>query len=1037
MRSDLLEQLKGYILERHFNEARFIDFDDVFLITKNQEGLIKGYTFKVQNYYGENATVKITLFKDRLRTFYCNCSTFKQYHSCCHIPGVIMNSIVFDDYQMDNKSISKQILELFSNNQNIVRKKVNLVLYLNNDEYSYYNYYYQIVSLKMKMGYDKLYSLGQKYTSFKRTFEDGEGNVFFGVNFTFNPEESYFSHEDQEILDIIFENGSFNYDKISFSQKGLSKLLEKLSDKTFYYNDVLIEGIKTELPFDVSLSKKDDLYKLEIDYSKIKKVTEDYEYVFYNNNIYHLNKGYQKLIKSLEENDLTTLEFTKEELNKFNVGIMPIIKNNLKVSNNLKNMISSVKPIVRLYFELNDDNIICNFKLLYTENEIDYFDTTNELLRDIAYEQEVINDLKSYYFKVENNIIYLDELELIVNFMENGLNELTTKYEIYTSEKLKSINIKKKINVNSNFSIGEDNIMHYSFSIDDINDSEIVNLINSLKNKKKYYKLKNGDIVSLEDNSLNDLSNLLDDLDIDAKDNEGEIPKYQAIYLDYLKRKKYPNIKTNNLFDNFIKNFNEYKNNTLDFNDGEKKLLRNYQLEGVEWLYNIHKCDLGGILADEMGLGKTIQTIYFFRKLFKDDKESKFLVVCPTSLCYNWLKEFEMYDKLFKVCILNGSKDLRINNLANKDIQVYITSYGTLREDIEFYQDKKFKVCVIDEAQNIKNPNALITRAVKKIKADTKIALTGTPLENSILELWSIFDFIMPGYLNNSIKFKEKYNFKDMNEDAQNKIALLKNITSPFILRRKKNDVMKELPDKIENDIFIDLNDIQKKIYAVEVESVKKKIEELLKTGSFNSKRIEIITLLMRLRQICIDPHLIYENYNEKSSKIEELVKTVLMYISNGHKILLFTSFKKALDIVREEFRKNNITFYQIDGSVTGKIRQELVDKFNNDDTNVFLITLKSGGTGLNLTSADVVIHLDLWWNPQVENQATDRAHRIGQTKKVEVIKLIANGTIEERILELQKKKQLLVDKLIEKGEEGNISLSNLTEKDIKKLLDF
>ena len=639
--------------------------------------------------------------------------------------------------------------------------------------------------------------------------------------------------------------------------------------------------------------------------------------------------------------------------------------------------------------------------------------------------------------KIENNTIYLDDLELIVNFMENGLNELTTKYEIFTSEKLKSLNIKKKINVSSNFSIGEDNIMRYSFSIDDINDAEINNLIKSLKNKKKYYKLKNGDIVSLEDNSLSDLSNLLEDLDIDAKDTEGEIPKYQAIYLDYLKRKKYPSIKTNNLFDNFIKNFNEYKNNTVDFNDAEKKLLRKYQLEGVEWLYNIHKCDLGGILADEMGLGKTIQTIYFFRKLFKDDKESKFLVVCPTSLCYNWLKEFEMYDKLFKVCILNGNKDLRINNLDNKDIQVYITSYGTLREDIEFYQDKKFKVCVIDEAQNIKNPNALITRAVKKIKADTKIALTGTPLENSILELWSIFDFIMPGYLNSSIKFKEKYNFKDMNEEAQNKIALLKNITSPFILRRKKSDVTKELPDKIENNIFIDLNDMQKKIYAVEVESVKKKIEELLQTGSFNSKKIEIITLLMRLRQICIDPHLIYENYSGESSKIEELVKTVLMYVSNGHKILLFTSFKKALDIVREEFKKNKITFYQIDGSVTGKVRQELVDKFNNDDTNVFLITLKSGGTGLNLTSADVVIHLDLWWNPQVENQATDRAHRIGQTKKVEVIKLIANGTIEERILELQKKKQLLADKLIEKGEEGNINLANLTEKDIKKLLDF
>ena len=246
---------------------------------------------------------------------------------------------------------------------------------------------------------------------------------------------------------------------------------------------------------------------------------------------------------------------------------------------------------------------------------------------------------------------------------------------------------------------------------------------------------------------------------------------------------------------------------------------------------------MGGILADEMGLGKTIQTIYFFRKLKKEDKNSKFLVVCPTALVYNWLKEFETFGKDFKVDVLSGSKLLRKRLLEKMDADVFITSYGTLREDIDLYEDMNFKVCAIDEAQNIKNPFAKITRAVKKIKADTKIALTGTPLENALVELWSIFDFIMPGYLSNISKFNEKFAFKDQDETAQDKISKLKILTSPFILRRKKKDVVKELPEKYENIIYIDLDEEQKKVYALEVKKVKDEINSLLKGSSFREKR--------------------------------------------------------------------------------------------------------------------------------------------------------------------------------------------------------
>ena len=339
--------------------------------------------------------------------------------------------------------------------------------------------------------------------------------------------------------------------------------------------------------------------------------------------------------------------------------------------------------------------------------------------------------------------------------------------------------------------------------------------------------------------------------------------------------------------------------------------------------------------------------------------------------------------------------------------------------------------------ENIKNPNALMTKAIKNINANTKIASTGTPLENNVLDLWSIFDFIMPGYLASINKFTKKYNLKDVNEEQLNKLESLSKQIKPFILRRMKKKGINDLPDKIENNIYIDLNEDQKKVYVAQVNKTNKEIEEIIKTEGFDKARFKILQLLTKLRQICIDPKIVFENYTKGSSKIEYLVSLVKEMITNEHKILLFTSYRTALNIVNQEFNNNGISTYIIDGSTSSKKRMELVNKFNEDDTNVFLIMLKAGGTGLNLTSADVVIHLDLWWNPQVENQATDRAHRIGQKNTVEVIKLICKGTIEERILELQNKKKILSDNLIDANNLDENIITNLTAKDIKKLISL
>ena len=577
--------------------------------------------------------------------------------------------------------------------------------------------------------------------------------------------------------------------------------------------------------------------------------------------------------------------------------------------------------------------------------------------------------------------------------METSLPKLVEKYETYTSKKLQETNVISKININSMFSIGVDNIMNFTFNLDGISNKEIDNIFKSIKEKKKYFKLKDGNILKLDNNKeMDDFENLVEDLELtkdDIIDGSVSIPKYRAIYLDSL-HNKYDFVKTDNLFDNFIKTFKEYKNTSLSLTKKEESILRDYQVTGVKWLYNIHKCDFGGILADEMGLGKSVQIIYFIKKLLKEDSTSKFLIVVPTSLVYNWENEFKKFAPQLNYHIFAKQKQTRHIELEEKKTNIYITSYGLLREDYEDYYSKmSFKVCIIDEAQNIKNPTTAISKTVKKINANTKIALTGTPLENSVIELWSIFDFIMPGFLAGLKSFQAKYKVKEFDDETNNRLTKLNKLISPFILRRKKSEVVKDLPEKIENNIYIDLSQEQKKLYAAEVKRVNEEMEMLIATEGFDKARFMILQLLTKLRQFCIDPNLIYEDYEGESAKMENLIKVIKESIENNHKMLIFTSFKKALDLVVDNLNKENIQSYAIDGSVTSKKRMDLVNKFNDEENvKVFVITLKSGGTGLKLTSADIVIHLDLWWNPQVENQATDRAHRIGQKNIVEVIKL-------------------------------------------------
>ena len=1019
--------------------------------TKGTYSTLKVFNFEVDSetkptYY--DVSIVIEDNKEIVKTI-CDCKEYRNFQSCKHIGAVFVNyyETLFKGSIINVHKITEDILNKFMPDEDtLIKKELQVELIINVTEKECYYYYYGRTytdfNIKIMIGEDKLYTLGNHATAFKVAYENQEGEVYFGKNFTYIPEKYYLSSNSKTIIESYLDVCEGSYNRNIFA-KDFKTFLNKIKNTNFIINNYKIEGIKEGFPISSNLIKNNESYELDFDLENIEVlIKNDYEYILYKGNLYHLRKLEQELIDDLMENKLDKLIISKEKVDAFTKGLLKIVRKNLKIDASVTDITLPKEISTKLYFDLRSSYILVDALFKYDEKEVNYFDKSNTILRDIDYETKVINDILKYGFEIDNNKIILKNIEKEVEFLENGLENLATKYEIFTTEKFKGINIKKKTSVTSMFGIGQDNILSYTFSLGDINSNELVNIFEEIKNKKKYYRLKNGDILNLEDESLKELSDLKDDLELSDAEiiaGHGAILKYRAIYLDSLKNTKYNIIKTDNLFDNFIDKFYKFKDINLTLPKDELKILRDYQLTGVKWLYTLAKTGFGGILADEMGLGKTIQVIYYIKQMLKDNENNKFLIVVPTSLAYNWDHEFDSFGSNIKRKICVGNKDKRTKILRNlNDTNVIITTYGLLREDEELYNNLNFNTMVIDEAQNIKNNMAGITKVVKKVNAETKFALTGTPLENSILELWSIFDFIMPGYLASLTKFQSKYKIKDFDEDSEILIKGLSKQINPFILRRKKQDVVKELPDKLINDIYIELKDEQKKLYVAELERVKEEMEKIIETEGMNKARFLILQLLTKLRQICIDPSIVYDNYKDGSNKLEQLESIVNEYIKNNHKILIFSSFKTALNIVKEKLNKAKIKTYMIDGSVPAKDRIEMVDNFNNnDDVKVFLIMLKSGGTGLNLATADVVIHLDLWWNPQAENQATDRAHRIGQKNTVEVIHLITKGTIEEKILELQNKKRILSDKLIDGEIRDKNILSELTKEDIKNLLSY
>ena len=1019
-------------------EAKKIN-DDVVLPSKTLTILgsdkILKYTI---NENEENYTIELVLKKDEIIGMHCTC--FDHNTKCCkHIAKVLLKNskeffpkLVSSSNKLINDiNISNQILNNLYN-ELIYKPTIKLELEI---ELSFI--YNGGIFFDFRIGVNKLYVLGKKLDEFFKIFGEKNKELELGKKFVINTNEHYFNEEDTKIIEFCKMNYQ-TFGRNFIPQNMVDKLMLLLMNKKFYVNNCLVTNIKFSNPYKFILNYTNELYELTLnDELKYRYLDYDKNYCLKDGIVYKVPAEIKKLINEFVINGVNSLLFSKEELNKFYKVFGKNLGSNITISDDIKSEFVVATPKVKIYFDLNSD-IICKIKFNYNNQDIDYFDDECSFLRNSDYENEVIKEITDIGFILENKNIYLKDDDLYVDLIEKYLPILNKKYSIYTTEKFDQIKLKKKININSHFSIGMDNIFRYDFDLDGIDNKELKNLFDDMENGKKYYRFKNGTIVDLENKKLKELKNITDELNLDYElmesGKEYELPKYRALYLDSLKDKN-SIIETNNLFDEFVSNFKKNSNKITNVDN----ILRDYQVTGVNWLLNIYNYGFGGILADEMGLGKSIQVIYFIRELLKQNKEHQFLIVSPTSLIYNWANEFEKFGSDIKYLVCAGTRINRSKMFKKLDnYNVLITSYGLIREDFETYLEKHFEVIIIDEAQNIKNPRAEITKCLKKLNSNMKLGLTGTPLENSVSELWSIFDFIMPGYLNSLRSFEEKYLVNDLDDDSKNKLDVLNTQISPFILRRRKKDVLKSLPPKIENNIYLELSDKQKKIYLDELDKTKKEMDEIIKTEGFLKARFKILSLLTKLRQICISPKIVYNEYKGDSVKIDELLKMIEIMIYDNHKILIFTSFLGAIDIVKENLESKSIKYFIIDGSVSSIERQKRVDEFNDsNEPCVFIISLKAGGTGLNLTSSDIVVHLDMWWNPQVEAQATDRAHRIGQKNSVQVVKFICKGTIEERILELQNKKKKLSDALIEGELRSTDLVENITEEEFRKLLAY
>jgi SNF2 family DNA or RNA helicase len=1029
-----------------------------------------------ENLFNEYHT-KIEMDWDNKSIFSTHCSCldyekneFKKSNYCCkHLVATYYKSLSELMEHPFFKTTDLVETNIFQNKSNILsillgqdenKEEIKMEVYINKDQWTYEISAYFKIGIK-SIGSRNLYIL-KDMKHFLMCYYN-KYPIKYSDNFTFSVKNQRLSTKDKRLIEFIEmlmemdkNENSFNRNKnkyiqgkyINIPQYLVKEFFQLISNhrvylsEGFFSRDVDTE-ILMEIPpidFDLKIIKGNYILKSPVGMPMV--LGSKNNVFLYGTAIYLPDPEFcYKIAPYLQVfNEAKVVTINKEEEDIVLRKLIPdlnILSSNLTLSKTIMDKIIISNCGFNFYFDQKGKEISLILKVKYKNYEFNINDDCDEkvIYRDSKKEAQVIKLLYSIGFQqVKKEFYFTKHDDEIFEFFKNKIGKLQEIGEVYYSENFKGIKSLSAKSITGDIRAGKYNYFDMDFKIADISSKETSNILKAFRDKLKYYKLKSGEYLDIEALELNKFLKLLDLVSPkDIHDNHIHIAKNKAPFIHnyleennirYLKGKK----ELKDIKDKFINIDNLKFPEPTDL----KGTLRKYQKVGYNWFKTLDYFGFGGILGDEMGLGKTLQAITFILS----NKKSKSLIVAPTSLTYNWISEFKKFAPSVRVAAANGSIEEREEMLKNiEEFDVIITTYNLAKNDLHLYKNIPFDYCILDEAQYIKNPHSQNAQAMKEIKARCRFALSGTPIENSLMELWSIFDFVMPGYLYDEKIFSVRYH-KKLKESPE-VIEEVNKLIKPFILRRRKIEVLKELPEKIEKTLMVDMEVEQKKIYGVYANHAVQLIEKKVKDEELKKSKIEILAYLTKLRQLCLDPSVLMKDYNGTSGKIEALVELLHESIAEQHKIIVFSQFTSVLKNINKRLNEEKISYSYLDGSVPSSKRMKMVEDFNEGDKSVFLISLKAGGTGLNLTSANIVVHFDPWWNPAVEQQATDRAHRIGQKNVVEVIKIIAKGTIEEKIILLQEEKKKLIAEVMNDELASAESFKAMSEEEIIGLFTF
>lgn len=984
---------------------------------------------------------------------YCDCPAFETYGFCKHNVATLIAIQSYEKNEVEpqvNHYRLNRFIEAIRGTRSFSKTEQPAYQQSVNIEYILSWTYMRHLQIELKIGEKHRYVV-KNITAFLEDYFNNR-DYYFSKKFSFEQERHAIDTADQEILELLYQSSKSKevYDQYAYSDRKndaryllippiLAKtLLQKLTDRDFKVkagNEEFnaVEIVEEALPFHFDIEKNDKHISLSLQQGSTMTFFANYGLLFSDGTFYFPTKEQIPVLKELEMFRLENIYFDVpiEQTDTFLSEVMPALETvgEIQLDEQIADEVIKEPLKAKCYLEMRADMIIGRLEYHYGNHVIDPFQWKQDpdvmLIRDVDQERLIMQHIEEANFKYNGKELYMhvDEEDLY-HFLYRIMPLFDRHVELFLSNEFKQLFFDYEPEPSTSVRMeGNNHLLEIGFSIDGVSDEEVNRVLQAVIEKKRYFRLHSGQLMNLDTEQFASIQRFFDGLGVgkdEVHDGQVHMPAYRGVQLDELidTKKQY-----DPKFRELLSHLKSPEEQVFALPENLRASLRSYQKVGFQWFKSLSHYQLGGILADDMGLGKTLQSIAYLASESERNTVGPHLIIVPSSVVYNWKNELEKFAPHLSTIILTGLPAERHKKFGNAmGCDVWITSYATLRQDIAYYQDIAFQTLLLDEAQYIKNYQTKTSKAIRRIKATRRFALSGTPIENSIDELWSIFQVVLPGLM------PEQKTFKQL--DSQ-KVAA---ITRPFILRRLKRDVLKELPDKIESVHISELTDDQKELYVGYLRQLQQEAAQSMKEQSFQQNRMKILAGLTRLRQICCHPSMFVENYEGKSGKLEQLMETVHSALNNGKRLLIFSQFTSMLEIIRDRLDAENDSYFYLDGQTASKDRVQMSEDFNAGKKDIFLISLKAGGTGLNLTGADTVILFDLWWNPAVEDQAAGRAHRFGQKNVVQVIRLVTEGTIEEKIYELQQRKRELIDQVIQPGE---TMLSSLSEEDIKALLSL